>query len=952
MRNFLNPKWLLLLNTLPLVLLAVLCAGQYAVIHTLLPAESLQLWRWFALALAVLGAATLAYALVQQGRGRPLGVLYSLLALAAYSGFLLVYLNQEQQLIPWSVPRWMVPADLSLYVLTFSMPTLAHALFVLVVHTTPADRRHSAAMSFLLAFAAPLAWGIVLLLPFSFLQGWHTHWLWNFLFAASWVVGSIGSLFFIVRGAYIMGLNRAEDAELSMVWKVLISLLLPLAGLLLNNGLLWGGFSGYRSHEEGVFGNFHNPWFYMLAVLNGVLLCLPDQAGKWPRLLIFLGRSVLFSYTFYFFIVFLPYLPLSILAIILLGLGLLLLTPLILLVVHVRELGADLEFLAGQFPRRWLRAGLLAGVLTLPLIITARYWHNRRVLHQALAYRYTPDYRQHYDLDEQALVSTLEVVKQHKERANGLAFSRQVPYLATYFNWLVLDNLTISDDKIADLEQLFLGAAGAREPEFTRPAAAPTGGAPALSGLSARSTYDARQQTWVSWLDLRVSNTDTSQRAGEYATTLALPVGCWVGNYYLDMNGRREMGILAEKKAAAWVYAQIVGETQVRDPGLLAYTDSRHVNLRVYPVVRRAARTTGLQLLHKEPLTLTVDGRRVTLGDTTARPLAKPVATPGNEVVFVSAAAKQALPLVRRTPYYHFLLNVSAKQAAGKAAYARRIASRFAHDAAYAHARFTLVDAYATPVPADQWAQELAQHTGRGGFYLEGALRQVLFDAWQHPGPTYPVIVVVTDEVSEAILGPNLEELSSAYPESSLFYVLGATGETQAHSLLTNSRFGQPATPAPGQPIAVRAWPNAAHAQAYLPDNATADIVLNQPTVGVPQPRGASRWQTGLLLHGYQQWQQFHPEATEAERVPFVQASFRAGIMTRFTSYLALENEAQKAALSRKQQEVLQATATLDVDEGPAAPVTDVPIDGEVWVLLAGGLALAVGQLRRTWQVG
>ncbi|UOQ74787.1 MSEP-CTERM sorting domain-containing protein [Hymenobacter cellulosilyticus] len=853
------------------------------------------------------------------------------------------------------MPRWMVPTDLLLYVGTFLMPTLAYALFALVVRLTPTDPLPPVAINFLLAFVGPLAWYIVLVLPFSALEVISPSWFWNVALSAVLSVGVLGFLFFLVRGVYIMGLRRAEDAELHFVWKLLVSLLLPLVGLLVNNGLFWGSLFNANSREDGIFGNFNDPWFYILAVLNGILLCIPDQANRWARLVVFLGRCVLLSYTFYFFVVFLPYLPLSILAIILIGLGFLMLTPLILLVVHVRELATDLEYLQQFFSRRWLQAGLVAGALALPLVITGRYVHDRRTLHEALAYRYSPDFSQPYDLDAQTLASTLKVIKQHKERQFDFSMGRQVPYLSTYFNWLVLDNLTLSDDKIASLEQVFLGSEPAVEeeegPRFTAQA---TTTRPALTGLTARSQYDARQQTWVSWLDLQVTNTDSTETAGEYSTSLALPVGCFVGGYYLDINGRREPGILSEKKAAAWVYAQIVNETQVRDPGLLAYDDQGRISLRVYPVVRQAARTTGIQLLHKEPLVLTVDNRRITLGDSTARPLTAAILTPGKEVAYVSAAAKQRLPLVRRTPYYHFLLDVSAAAGSQKAAYARRVKGLLAAQGSTAAARFTLVDAYAQPVtdPA-KWENELAQHESQGGFYLEGALRQVLFDTQQHPGPTYPVLVVVTDKFDQAILPANLAELSSAYPESNHFYLLAADGSLEPHSLRQNARavVAEPQLPTTARPV--RAWPSAARPQAYLSDNGAADIVLNQAELAVP-PAGTagSRWQTGLLLHGYQQWQAFHPAVSDEQRVPFLQASFRTGIMTSFTAYLALENDAQKAALSRKQQQVLNANTALDLDESTDNTTTNVPIDEEVWVLLAAGLLLAFLQLRRTIHLG
>ncbi|MDQ2772242.1 MAG: hypothetical protein M3Y54_17285, partial [Bacteroidota bacterium] len=127
-------------------------------------------------------------------------------------------------------------------------------------------------------------------------------------------------------------------------------------------------------------------------------------------------------------------------------------------------------------------------------------------------------------------------------------------------------------------------------------------------------------------------------------------------------------------------------------------------------------------------------------------------------------------------------------------------------------------------------------------------------------------------------------------------------------------------------------------------------VVSGRPAVGRPASAPATnRWLTGLLLRGYGQWQSFHPEATDHERVPFVQASFRAGIMTPFTSFLALENEAQKAALRRKQAQTLAANASLDAmePEQDLHQPTATPIDSAILLLLAAGLLLAGWQLRR-----
>ena len=657
MRSFLSPKWIFLLNTGPLLLLLLLGYGEFSVIKTLLPPASVNLWRLGALTLALLALAGTAYAGWCWRRGREVQLGYCLLTLLLYSAVLFAYTSQSNDFVPRSVPRWLVPTDFMLFVWTFLMPTLAHAGFTLVLLLTPDEENESAGVSFGLALLLPVLWaGIFSVLTALVPHSWPT--LESWVLATGLVLATLSFFFFLVRAVYLLSLSRADAwGENALIWKVLIAAVLPVAGLLVNRGLA----GGWRT-ESGVFGNFSSPWFYGLALLNAALLWWPvGRLGRGGRLALLAGRAALFGYTFYFFLVFLPWLPLALPAIVLLGTGFLLLAPLLLLIMHVRALSEDAAWLQAHFPRRLVTITLLAGLLALPFCVTASYYHARLTLHEALEYVYAPDYAKTYDLNAASLARTLRTVRQHKSYASDFGFGAGQPYLSTYFNWLVLDNLMLSDAKLNELERVFLGVKPSPLPPAGRPngfgrlpeAGAP---APALTAATARSTYDPRQQAWVSWLDLTIANRDTTRRAGEYRSSLRLPAGCYVSDYYLDINGRREPGLLAERKAAEWVYAQILHENDVRDPGLLSYHGPDELSLRVYPVVGATPRRTGLQLLHKEPVSVRIDGRELMLGDLAAAPTATAtaaVAAPTAAVVSLSAVAKKKLPLVRRRPRYH-----------------------------------------------------------------------------------------------------------------------------------------------------------------------------------------------------------------------------------------------------------------------------------------------------------
>ena len=969
MQSLRSPKWIFLASTAPLLVYMVICAGEFSVIHTLLPAASVGEWQAFGAALGLLGLSGAGYAGWQLVRRQPVGGWYSVAALLAFSLWLCLLTTHGEELLPRSVPTWMVPTNPIFMAWTFLMPTLAHAMLALVARFTPDDQPQQAAPNILFAVVVPMGWALV----FEVLQ-WVERLLrgtspnvyagpsrgetvGTVIIVVSLVVGTLSFLFFLTRALFITSRRRERSwADGGLIWKIVVTIVLPLIGLGVNNGLFFG--QGFRG-DNGIFGNFSSPWFYGLTIVNGVLLCLPNSKRLGLRLAQLLGRSALFGFTFYFFLVFLPFLPLAIPAIILIGTGFLLLAPLLLFVVHVRQLADDVAALRTVYRPRLVTAALLAGLAVLPLYFTGSFWHRRQVLHAALAYVYTSDYTQPPHVDADALAATLAQVRQNKDRNMELFFGAQQPYLSTYFNWLVLDNLMLSEHKINELERIFSGPLpGYRvAPGWSNDAPLPDANAPQLRNAAVRSRYDARQQAWVSWVDLEVANRNSADQNREYRTAIRLPEGCWVGDYTLTIGNRQEHGILAEKKAATWVFAQILNQDVPRDPGLLAYRGPNEIALRVYPVSGPEARRTSIQLLHREPVSLTIDGRTLALGDSAATaPVMAAIAVPGSGVAYVSGAAKQRLPLVQRRPYYHFLLDASAGQPEPANMFRERLTRQLAQPLPNgAPPRFSLVNAATTPVPAGtDWAAALGQAPGRGGFYLGGAIRRVLFEAQEHPGGDYPVLVAVTDDFNNAVLDADFEEFRSAYPESDVFYVLGGDGQLVPHSLRHAARQPLASTvtaelPQAGAPVLVRAYPNAVHPRAYLPATPEAAVVVTgRPSVPPAEAPAASRWLAGLLLRGYGQWQSFHPEITDRERLPFIQASFRAGILTPFTSFLALENDAQKAALQRKQAQTLASNASLDTVENDQVLPTATPIDSGAALLLAAGLLLAGWHLRRT----
>ena len=134
MRNLLNPKWLFVTNTLPLVVLFFIFIGQFNIIKTLLEESSIQLWKSFGIWLGVLGLLNFAYTVYLSLKKKNVSLWFGLVAPLCYIPFIYLYSYHFDKFIPFSIPQWMVSDNIFLYVGTFLMPTLAYSLFVFVCY--------------------------------------------------------------------------------------------------------------------------------------------------------------------------------------------------------------------------------------------------------------------------------------------------------------------------------------------------------------------------------------------------------------------------------------------------------------------------------------------------------------------------------------------------------------------------------------------------------------------------------------------------------------------------------------------------------------------------------------------------------------------------------------------------------------------------------------------------
>jgi hypothetical protein len=96
MRNLLNPKWLFLINTLPIVVLVFLFIGEYNIIKSLLTSENIELWKLFGLILGVLGILNFGYALWLTIKKQKVSVFYGVLSLLCYIPFIYLLSSNDK----------------------------------------------------------------------------------------------------------------------------------------------------------------------------------------------------------------------------------------------------------------------------------------------------------------------------------------------------------------------------------------------------------------------------------------------------------------------------------------------------------------------------------------------------------------------------------------------------------------------------------------------------------------------------------------------------------------------------------------------------------------------------------------------------------------------------------------------------------------------------------------
>lgn len=383
----------------------------------------------------------------------------------------------------------------------------------------------------------------------------------------------------------------------------------------------------------------------------------------------------------------------------------------------------------------------------------------------------------------------------------------------------------------------------------------------------------------------------------QYSTTFQIPDGVFVTNYYLDVLGTRKYGLLAERNSALWIYDRVV--SRALDPGLVYY-DGRLMTLRVFPFSDSETRYTGIEFLHKEPVTLTIDGQAISLAPEAAA-VSQPVSV-GARAVYLSAAYKSKLPAAERKPHYVFVADCS--EGSDVEEIARRVRgfcteNNIVRDEATIYATN---DKRKEIAMSDQnWDQALISFPRQGGFGLGNVIDAVARK--YESTDTYPVIIAVRSEAyNYGVTWPKTNtSISRRVPELDGYFVL--TGKYLRQYIFDSRQsFAIEKLPKPMKTVTAEF-----DGQTYLlrDDGQPEILARSTPASGQSAPQGD--WESAVALMADFRTMGSRPESERpALQLELVKKSFASKVLLPVTSYIVLETEEQETRLLNFQKKLLE----------------------------------------------
>lgn len=926
-----------------------------------------------ALSIGIFGMVLLAFGtlalVIQAGRKKPIGISLALAAIAAHTGYLWLFLQSIDRLLPTTVTLWMLPqTELIFYQFSLIMPVI-FLMFVRLSRiklglSTPVDVGLSLGTIVIIPAGALILGSMLARLAHTF--SWYDNF--QYLLIAAMVAGTA-----LILIAFLRLLLRLHDLIQRRSWSAWVipltaGLAAPLSGLALNATIPFP----YDFQDGAV---------YLMTLLNAAALLIPFRPETRWAFPGWLARAVFYPFTVYFFLVFLPFLPLSLLAMIVAGAGFLILAPLLLFTVHTRGLLEQGRALATQYGTSRIIAAFIACVLMLPALFMLRNEGDRRTLTQAVDTVFSPDYTAtRIPLRTSPLLRALD-------RMDDMKHGIYLPYVSYAYNAMVFNGMVLPDEKANLIRQSLLGVAkaevarsgfwgndffgGRRRGERRNRGA----------GVSHQVVVAAHEATYhhtngVTDTEIRFVLENRGGANGEFSERIAVPEGVLVTGFWLDVNGTNKPAQLRERKTATWVYEMIRDMTR-RDPGLVVYEDDQHLRLRVYPFAAGEKRSCGLRFRFPPALTPSIqlsdiaiplteiamippDEAKPPAEPTTLQGAARAVCTPlenGATALVVPAGVATNWPSFRREVVAHLILDHSAQAKTNQAFIvsqaqaALEILPPSISRVRITWANYEQEDALGEPMSRAAALSAIARGCSlpiRGGFCADRVISRAIIANKaipQRPEPAgyAPLFVVIPAFGSSPVQSINLTPFAQLVPDLPAYALFGSNGLSCISFHTAIPAPAQPADFAPTAMVALRygkmtTWiANDKNSLVFAPVSEPAGWQIWNPARSQFEKMEAlticndTTYLAGLALWSRHRTLAWTPAAVDAALPDLITATRTAGLLIPESAFIVAETQAQEVLLARKESQALGANHALEfdnarTDKAPAPPV--------VWLIL------------------
>lgn len=740
--------------------------------------------------------------------------------------------------------------------LYLTIPGMFHAMLDLILsYYKPDGKLSSNLKNFMYAISVPIGTYLFIILIIPLFRGEHyIHLGFTTFFGQIAICIAISAfLFFFLRMILgnIIGRNL-KDNHTFMV--LLFGLLFPLLGLFINI-------------EFTLFGDFNFIMIYVTVIINALGLFLLISDSNTNKFIGFLFACFGLPYVLYFFIIFLPYIPLSFVALIVLGAGILMLTPTVLLLVQFKILSKNYMQIVKAFGKeKVLSLGVLC-FLILPISFML-FCHNHKVLLDeviAETNQFDTSNHEYKDFD----ISTLEYIFQQMHKSNRrLSFDtleQRLPLLSIYYDWYMFDNLQLSQQKTAEIGRLFFGDqtfafSGYRPPETLT----------ASVKYTHKTEYVAESDFYKTQVNFAITNLDNVGMR-EFRSEFSLPKDVFISNYYLDIEDERVYGILAEKSAANWIYEQITN--QRRDPGILQYVYDDILSLKIYPFLKNETRTTGFTLYHRNSVHFSINETPINID---VQPLSQHVTEVATDAFYIPSSVKATLPNVIAPIRYYFLVDNTTEGEEAR--------TQFEQD--YNSLASTIKEnAQVLYVDADvNWKTQTQPKNS--GFNLLKAVSQIQYE--HRDQKSIPFVVVYASTKNRFYGKYTSWELKNMFPyDNFVEYKSWNQQEFPALEFGEFSRNGK---------------------SFYVPkDNLPSLVSLDKTTDFTLEPT-SNAFLNALQLRLFHDTNDLNPKQKRTRWLDGLRQSFSQNILTHSTTYISLETKEQEARLLKKQEEIMNAS--------------------------------------------